>query len=144
MRLLILALALLLVGCGGPAPSSPPRPDSDVEDGIETPWSKSQANRSQAPPPLLLPRQEPRVREAARGSRASGRAAIDFAVKDTDLHDAFRLLAETAKINIVVADSVAGRVSLRVRQVSWLQILNTLVNMKKLTLSEKNGIYYVQ
>ena len=61
-----------------------------------------------------------------------------------DLHDAFRLLAETAEINIVVADTVQGRISLRVRQVGWREVLETISNSKHLTLSQQDGIYFVQ
>jgi hypothetical protein len=145
MRSFPFLLALLLAGCGGQQSPKEEQPASDIGDDVEAPWQNSQAGASRAPPARLLPRRiAAPLPKSNQASRSSGSAMIDFEVKDTDLHDVFRLLAETAGINIVVADSVAGRVSLRLRQVAWRQILDTIVNMKKLELREQNGIYYVQ
>lgn len=142
MRSLALLLSLLLVCCGGrQSPKEAPSSD-DLGDELETPWRESQASALGAPPPSHLPRAT--AAPLAKSKKAGGGALLDFEVKDTDLHDVFRLLAETAGINIVVADSVKGRVSVRLRQVAWPQILETIVNMKKLELREQSGIYYVQ
>ncbi len=145
MRPLVLVLAFLLAGCGGRQSEKAGQPNSDVDEDIELPWKKANATTSHAPPPIVAPRRMsmPSAKSAGR-SGPGGDALLDFEVKDTDLHDAFRLVAHAANIDIVVADSVVGRVSMRVRQVTWRQLLDTLVNLKKLTLSEQDGIYYVQ
>jgi type II secretory pathway component HofQ len=54
----------------------------------------------------------------ARGVRHRG-AAIDLDVKGADLHDVFRLIADTGGVNIVVPDDVTGRVTLRLVHVAW-------------------------
>jgi type II secretory pathway component GspD/PulD (secretin) len=138
MRAYSLAL-LLLLACGGGRSEGPGPLEAD---DVEIPWSDTRPARSGATEsePTRAGAADAPGRKAQ--SQAGGR--IDFEVKDTDLHDAFRLLAETADINIVVADSVSGRLTLRVRQASWREVLQTIVNMKELELSEEGGIYYLR
>ena len=46
-------------------------------------------------------------------------AAIDLDLKDADLHDVFRLIADVANINLVVSDDVAGKVTIKLKRVAW-------------------------
>ena len=70
-------------------------------------------------------------------------ATRDLDVKDADLRDVFRLLADTGKINIVVADDVSGRVTLRLRKVPWDQILCTVAAVHKLRVTIDRSIVMV-
>lgn len=54
----------------------------------------------------------------APGTRHRG-AAIDLDVKDADVHDVLRLLADVAHLNLVVSDRVQGKVTLHVRAIAW-------------------------
>jgi type IV pilus assembly protein PilQ len=55
---------------------------------------------------------------------------IDLDVKDADIHDVCRLLAEVGKTNIVVADDVHGSVTIRMKHVPWDQALEAILRAK--------------
>lgn len=46
-------------------------------------------------------------------------APIDLDVKDADVHDVLRLLADVGKMNLVISDEVTGKVTLRLKNVAW-------------------------
>ena len=68
---------------------------------------------------------------------------IDLDVKEADLHNVFRLLAEVGNVSIVVADDVRGDVTLRLRSVPWDQALDTVVRLEKLSLRRDGTVYTV-
>jgi type II secretory pathway component HofQ len=70
-------------------------------------------------------------------------ATRDLDVKDADIRDVFRLLADTGKINLVVADDVAGRVTMRLKNVPWDQILCTIAAVHKLRVTIDRSIVMV-
>ena len=70
-------------------------------------------------------------------------ATRDFDVKDADIRDVLRLLADTGKINIVVADDVSGRVTMRLKNVPWDQILCTVAAVHKLRVTIDRTIVMV-
>lgn len=49
-----------------------------------------------------------------------------------DLRDVVRLLAEVGKVNLVLGDEVAGRVTVRLRAVPWRRALETLLQVRGL------------
>jgi type IV pilus assembly protein PilQ len=51
--------------------------------------------------------------------------ALDLDVKDADLQEVFRLLADVGRVNIVIAEGVSGKTTLRLKRVPWDQILCT-------------------
>ncbi|MFN0252027.1 MAG: hypothetical protein ACKV2T_34440 [Kofleriaceae bacterium] len=67
----------------------------------------------------------------------------DLDVKDADIRDVFRLLADTGKINIVVSDDVTGRVTMRLNNVPWDQILCTVAAVHKLRVTIDRSIVMV-
>ena len=64
-------------------------------------------------------------------------------LKAVDLHEAFRLLAEVGRINLVVADDVRGSVTMRVTRVPWDQVLCAIARMKKLLVTIDRSVYLV-
>jgi type II secretory pathway component HofQ len=70
-------------------------------------------------------------------------AKIDLSVKDADIHDVLRLLADRLKINIVVPDDVTGKVTLHVRRVPLYQILCTIADMHHLDVVSMRSILRV-
>lgn len=79
----------------------------------------------------------------AKGARYKG-PSIDIDVKDADLHNVFRFLADAGGANIAVPDEVKGSVTLRLKRVPWEQALCTVVRVKKLELRKEGSIYYVR
>lgn len=70
-------------------------------------------------------------------------APLDLDVKDADIHDVMRLLADVGNINIVVADSVKGRVTLKLKRVAWDQIACTIAAVHKLTVTVHDSVVLV-
>ena len=89
---------------------------------------------------------DPRPRAVAatpeRSPRYRGRP-IDLDFKDVELADVFRLLADVGDVNIVVADDVKGKVTLRLRRVPWDQALVTVVRVKRLALERDGRVYLI-
>lgn len=50
-------------------------------------------------------------------------APIDLDVKQIELEELFRLLADVGRVNLVIADGVAGKTTLRLHRVPWDQVV---------------------
>lgn len=59
---------------------------------------------------------------------------IDLDLKDADVHNVLRLLADVGQVNIVTADNVSGTVTIRMRNVPWDQALDVVLQSKNLGL----------
>jgi type IV pilus assembly protein PilQ len=64
--------------------------------------------------------------------KAFGGQRIDLDLKDADIHNVLRLLAEAGQVNIVTADNVTGSVTIRLRNVPWEQALDVVLQSKNL------------
>lgn len=76
-----------------------------------------------------------RVTRAAADGGPRGRytgTRVSFEFKDIDIHNLLRVLAEVSKKNIIVADDVRGRVTIRLRNVPWDQALDLVLRSKGL------------
>jgi type IV pilus assembly protein PilQ len=63
---------------------------------------------------------------------------ISLDVKDADLHNVLRLLADTGNVNIVVPDEVKGRITIKLTNVPWTQALDIILDSRGLA-KEKSG-----
>jgi type II secretory pathway component HofQ len=136
------ALLLLVVGCGGAsAPArQPAEPDLDLADAPAQASGLRPQTSAEPEPTARGPRSE--AGGLSQLPRRRGRA-IDLDFKDVDLADVFRLLADVGDVNIVVADDVKGKVTLRLRRVPWDQALAAVVKVKGLALERDGRIYLV-
>lgn len=67
--------------------------------------------------------------------------ALDF--EKTDLHSAFRTLAEISNLNIALHKDVHGHISLRLKNVSWEQAFEVLLRMRGLHKVREGDIIIV-
>ena len=74
------------------------------------------------------------LRVAEQGAPQKGYVGkkVSFEFKDIDIHNLLRIIAEISKKNIVVADDVRGRVTIRLRNVPWDQALELILRSKGL------------
>ncbi|HEY8212414.1 MAG TPA: type IV pilus secretin PilQ [Myxococcaceae bacterium] len=79
---------------------------------------------------------------APRQRRYSGKR-VSFEFKDIDIHNLLRVIAEVSKKNVVVADDVTGRVTIRLRNVPWDQALELILRSKSLGKEEIGNIIRV-
>jgi type IV pilus assembly protein PilQ len=68
---------------------------------------------------------------------------VSFEFKDIDIHNLLRVIAEVSKKNIVVADDVTGKVTIRLRNVPWDQALEIILASKGLGKEEVGDIIRV-
>jgi type IV pilus assembly protein PilQ len=76
-----------------------------------------------------------------RAAAAPPRVSLD--VKDADIHNVIRFLADLGKINVVVADDVSGRVTVRLRNVPFETAFRTVLAPKGLGYEELGGVRYI-
>ena len=68
---------------------------------------------------------------------------ISLDLKDAELHNVLRLLADVAKLNIVASDDVSGTVTLKLRNVPWDQALDIILQSKALDKTRNGNIIRV-
>ena len=66
------------------------------------------------------------------------RISMDF--KDADLTNVFRIIAEVSNLNIITADDVKGKVSLRLVNVPWDQALDIVLRSKSLGAAQDGNV----
>ena len=74
--------------------------------------------------------------------RYTGRR-IDIDLKDADVHNVLRLLADTGHVNIVTADDVSGTITIRMRNVPWDQVLDVVLQAKGLGMVRQGNLIRV-
>ncbi len=74
--------------------------------------------------------------------RYTGRR-IDLDLKDADIHNILRLLADVGRVNIVTADDVQGSVTIRMRNVPWDQALDVVLQAKGLGMVRSGNLIRV-
>ena len=97
-------------------------------------------------------REQATVPEAAQGvtpalfgqarERYQGRR-IDLDLKDADIHNVLRLLADVGHVNIITADNVSGSVTIRMRNVPWDQALDVILQAKSLGVIRQGNLMRV-
>lgn len=78
----------------------------------------------------------------ADGRRYNGRR-IDLDLKDADIHNILRLLADVGRVNIVTADDVSGSITIRMRNVPWDQALDVVLQAKGLGMVHQGNLIRV-
>jgi type IV pilus assembly protein PilQ len=76
------------------------------------------------------------------GGRYSGRR-VDLDLKDIDVHNILRLLADVGHVNIVTADDVSGNVTIRMNDVPWDQALDVVLSAKSLGMVRTGNLIRV-
>jgi type IV pilus assembly protein PilQ len=74
--------------------------------------------------------------------RYTGRR-IDLDLKDADIHNILRLLADVGRVNIVTADDVQGNITIRMRNVPWDQALDVVLQAKGLGMVRSGNLIRV-
>jgi type IV pilus assembly protein PilQ len=74
--------------------------------------------------------------------RYNGRR-IDLDLKDADIHNILRLLADVGRVNIVTADDVSGNITIRMRNVPWDQALDVVLQAKSLGMVRQGNLIRV-
>lgn len=81
--------------------------------------------------------------EAHASSRHRG-APIDLDLRDADLANVFRLIADVGHVNIVVAGEVTGTITVKLRHVPWEEALEAIARAKKLGIERDGDVIVVR
>jgi len=114
-----------------------------VRDGSESDGqlSKTDGDREVASEPAeagaFAPNLLGQTRRAFTGRR------IDLDLKDADVHNVLRLLADVGQVNIVTADNVSGTITIRMRNVPWDQALDVVLQAKGLGVVQRANMLRV-
>jgi type IV pilus assembly protein PilQ len=90
----------------------------------------AQASTAQTPTPPPPPASAP----------ATGEKLISLDFKDADVVNLLRILAAESGRNIVAGDDVKGRVSISLKNVTWEQALDTILEVRGLAKVERDGV----
>ncbi|MGE5187091.1 MAG: hypothetical protein ACM31C_33810 [Acidobacteriota bacterium] len=71
-------------------------------------------------------------------------APIDLDVQDADLHDVLRLLADVGRVNLVVGDDVAGKVTVKLKRVPWDAATCAIAQVHRLRVDVDRNILLVR
>ncbi len=122
------------------------------------PTTENSAPATQRPPSRVIARDEPAVvrseggEEAgflstvpmqingARGPSAQTGRRIDIDLRDADIHNVLRLLAEVGNVNIVTSDDVTGNVTIRMHNVPWDRALEVILAARSLGMQRDGNI----
>jgi type IV pilus assembly protein PilQ len=75
-------------------------------------------------------------------ARYNGRR-INIDLKDADIHNVLRLLADTGHVNVVTADDVGGTITIRMVNVPWDQVLDVVLQAKGLGMVRQGNLIRV-
>ncbi|MEJ7599437.1 MAG: hypothetical protein WKG01_16135 [Kofleriaceae bacterium] len=70
--------------------------------------------------------------------------AIDLDFQRAEIHDVFRMLAETGGVNVVIAEQVRGRVTIKLRRVAWDRALCAIAAVHQLAVTAEDNILLVR
>jgi type IV pilus assembly protein PilQ len=82
------------------------------------------------------------VGPARDGKRYEGRR-IDLDLKNADIHNVLRLLAEVGNVNVITADDVGGSITIKMKSVPWDQALDIILGAKGLGMVRKGNLIRV-
>jgi len=84
----------------------------------------------------------PALAAQGRDGRFTGRR-IDLDLKDADIHNVLRLLADVGRVNVITSDNVTGSVTIRMRNVPWDQALDVVLQSKNLGMVRQGNLLRV-
>lgn len=70
-------------------------------------------------------------------------ASISLSVRNADIHDVLRLLADAGKKDLVIPDNVQGKVTLQLRDVPWDSAVCTVAALLALRIDVNGKILLV-
>ena len=126
------------VATPAPAPSTPPAEKAPAPAPAVAPHPPVAAVQAQT---QVAQAQTPAPPPPA--ARPSGEKLISLDFKDADIINLLRILAAESGKNIVAGDDVKGKVSVSLRNVTWEQALDTILETRGLQKVEKEGVIRV-
>ncbi len=80
---------------------------------------------------------------SANGIQADSSGKINLDFKEIKVRDALEMLAQYAKSNLIIDNSVQGSMTLHLHQVTWQQAFNTIISSQNLVVKENDQVIFV-
>ena len=96
------------------------------------------AEEKAVPQPIVIKREEERLPEKIYTGR---KLSLDF--KDADIKNILRLIAEVSNFNVITADDVTGKITMRLVDVPWDQALDIVLQAKGLGKIQVGNVIWV-
>lgn len=109
-----------------PVPVPAPAPSAPSSTAARQMVAQATTTPTPASPPAAAP--------------ASGEKLISLDFKDADVVNLLRILAAESGRNIVAGDDVKGRVSISLKNVTWEQALDTILEVRALAKVERDSV----
>lgn len=84
---------------------------------------------------------KPELAATALNANQDGTLSLDFS--SISVREVLRLLAEFARINMVMSDAVSGNVTLHLQRVTWQQALDTILILEGLSKQQQNNVIFI-
>lgn len=133
--------ALLYVKVKTPVPFNVLQRDREIIIDFNTGSLKTQKGEELAKTPPAPPGVEGKRNQEVKKEVRERKLSIDL--QDADIRAALRLIAEHSGQNIVVSPEVKGNVTLCMKDVSWEQVLDTIIETNGLVRKDLPGIITV-
>jgi type IV pilus assembly protein PilQ len=117
-------------------PSAKPDPEAVTTAAVVAPTPAAPIRVAQAAAPSTAPPPPPARSETA----PNGSKLITLDFKDADVVNVLRVLGTEAGRNLAVGDDVKGKVTVSLRNVTWEQALETILEARGLQKIEKGGV----
>jgi type IV pilus assembly protein PilQ len=139
LLLTVLFLAAALATARSQAASEPaPAPVTPAKDATTmTPAPAAEA------PPAAAPVKEPEPAHAAITTKAKdafGKDTLSVDFPDEDIRNVLRNVADLFELNLVMPDTLQGKTSIKLRDVTWRQIFEVVLKQVGYTFIEKDNI----
>ncbi|WP_022853008.1 type IV pilus secretin PilQ [Thermodesulfatator atlanticus] len=92
--------------------------------------------------PYDLPPQIGEIKTPFQDKKYTGEK-ISLDLQDADIRTVFRMLSEIGNVNIVLGDQISGKITLKLKDVPWDQVLDIVMARFGLGKAEINGIIYI-
>jgi type IV pilus assembly protein PilQ len=120
-----------------PAPEKPVAEPKIAEPKV-TEKKAPPAEEKPVPQPIVIKREEGGLPEKIYTGR---KLSLDF--KDADIKNILRLIAEVSNFNVITADDVTGKVTMRLVDVPWDQALDIVLQAKGLGKIQVGNVIWV-
>ncbi len=73
----------------------------------------------------------------------SGRGNLTFFFQDIDVRTLLQIIAKTSGYNFIISDAVKGKITLNLKNITWMQALQVVMKSQGLTMRRVGGVIYI-
>ena len=134
--------ALSVRGLGQPAQPTPPAPAPAAPPAAQEAAAVAPAKApAHAVPEVTIKDTAPaHVAVATKGKDASGKDTLSVDFPDEDVRSILRNVADLFELNLVIPEALQGKASIKLRDVSWRQIFQVILDPIGYTYVEEGNI----